>query len=88
MLNPYARESKARTGRFLSEKLISDHGLFSLYEGRQGAVIGKDLRGFFRNDQGFERLDAGSCADFTSLRLPPPWTSVFHLFLLLYDVWP
>ena len=25
VLNPCARESKARTGRFLSEKLISDH---------------------------------------------------------------
>ena len=29
VLNPSARESKARTGRFLREKLISDHGLFS-----------------------------------------------------------
>ena len=27
VLNPCARESKARTGRFLREKLISDHGL-------------------------------------------------------------
>ena len=26
--NPCARESKARTGRFLREKLISDHGIF------------------------------------------------------------
>ena len=26
--NPRARESKARTGRFLREKLISDHGIF------------------------------------------------------------
>ena len=34
MLNRCARESKARTGRFLREKLISDHGLFSSYEGR------------------------------------------------------
>ena len=28
VLNPCARESKARTGRFLREKLMSDHGLF------------------------------------------------------------
>ena len=33
VLNPCARESKVRTGRFLREKLISDHGLFSSYEG-------------------------------------------------------
>ena len=36
MLNPWARESKARTGRFLREKLISNHGLFSSYEGQRG----------------------------------------------------
>ena len=33
VLNPCARESKARTGRFLGVKLISDHCLFSFYEG-------------------------------------------------------
>ena len=35
MLNPGVRESKARTGRFLREKLMSDRGLFSSYEGRK-----------------------------------------------------
>ena len=35
VLNSCARESKARTGRFLREKLISDHGLFSSCEGGQ-----------------------------------------------------
>ena len=34
MLNACARESKARTGRFLKEKLSSDHGLFCFYEGK------------------------------------------------------
>ena len=29
MLNPCARESKERTGRFLERKLISDYGQFS-----------------------------------------------------------
>ena len=42
VLNPSARESKARTGRFLRKKLISDHGLFSSYEGRQGAANVQD----------------------------------------------
>ena len=42
VLNPCARKSKARTGTFLRKNLISDHGLFSSYEGQQAAVNGKD----------------------------------------------
>ena len=70
------------------EKLISDHSLFSSYEGQQEAANGQDSWGFFRDAQGFRRLDAGSRAGFTSSRPPPPWTSVFHFSLYLYDVWP
>ena len=44
--------------------------------------------GFFKDAQGFGRLDAGSCAGFTSSRPPPPWTSVFQFSLFLYDVGP
>ena len=44
-LDPYAQESKAKSGRFLRQKLISDHGLLSSYEGQQGAVNGKDSWG-------------------------------------------
>ena len=54
MLNPCARVSKARTERFLREKLISDHGLFSSYEGQQGAANGQDFWGGF---QGSRALD-------------------------------
>ena len=67
VLNPCAREPKARNRGFLREKLISDHGLFSSYGGRQGAANGQDSWGFFRDAQGFGRLDAGSRAGFTSL---------------------
>ena len=42
VLNPCARESKARTGRFLRGKLISGHGLFPSYESHQGAANGQD----------------------------------------------
>ena len=45
---------------------MSDHGLFSSYEGLQGAATGKDLWGFFRDAQSFGRLDASSRADFTT----------------------
>ena len=34
VLNPCARGSKARSGRFMREKLVSDNGLFSPYEGQ------------------------------------------------------
>ena len=59
---------------------MSDHGLFSSYENQQGAANGQDSWGFFREAQGFRRLDDGSRAGFTSSRPPPPWTSVFHFF--------
>ena len=52
MLNPCARESKARTGEFLREKLISDHGLFSSYNGQQGAANGKYSWGVFQGCTG------------------------------------
>ena len=83
VLNPCAREPKAQTGRFLRGKLISDHGLFSSYEGQHRAAKEQDSRGFFRDAQGFGRLDAGSRARFTWSRPPPPWTSVFQLSLFL-----
>ena len=79
MLNPCALEAKARTVRFLGGKLMSDHGLFSSYESQQGAANGQDSWGFFRDAQGFGRLDSGSPAGLTSSRPPP---------LFLYDVWP
>ena len=82
-----ARIESARTGRFLREKLISDHGHFSSYEGHLERRTGK-FRGAFSRMQGFGRLDAGTRASFTSSRPPPPWASVFHFSLFLYDVWP
>ena len=53
---------------------MPDHGHFSSYEGQQGAANGQDSWGFFKDAQGFGRLDAGSRAGFTSPRPPPPWT--------------
>ena len=88
VLNPYARELKARAGRFLREKLISDHVFFlptRVYKKRR---MGKIRGAFFRDAQGFGWPDAGSRAGFIGSRPPPPWTSVFHFSLFLYDVWP
>ena len=61
---------------------------FFFLRGPQGAANGQDLCGFFKDAQGFGRLDAGSHAGFSSSRPPPPWTSVFQCFLFLYNVWP
>ena len=77
VLKTCARELKARTGTFLREKLISDHRLFSFYEGQQGAASGPGSWSFFRDAQGFGRLDAGSRAGLPSSGPPSPWTSVF-----------
>ena len=51
VLNPCARESKARTGRFLREKLMSDHGLFLSYQGHKERRTGK-IRGAFQGCTG------------------------------------
>ena len=67
---------------------MSDYDIFSSYEGQQEAANGQESWGFFRDAQGFGRLDAGSRAGFTSSRPPPPSTSVFQFCLFLYDVWP
>ena len=61
---------------------------FFFLRGPQGAANGQDSWGFFKDAQGFGRLDAGSRASFNRSRPPPPWTSVFHFSLFLYDVWP
>ena len=53
---------------------MSDHGLFSSY--------GQESWGFFKDAQGFGRLDAGSRAGSTSSRSPRPWTTVFSIFLI------
>ena len=68
------------------EKLISDHDLFSFYEGQQGVVNGQGSWGFFMDAHGFRRLDAGSRAGSTNSRSPSPWTSVFRFPLLLCDM--
>ena len=83
MRNPCARGPNARTERFLKEKLISDPGMFFSSEGQRGAAdpCEQDLWCFFRDVRGFERLDAGSLASFTSLRPSPRLISVFYFSL-------
>ena len=53
---------------------------FFFLRGPQGAANGQDSWGFFKDAQGFGRLNAGSRASFTtsSRPPPPPWTSVFQ----------
>ena len=86
MLNSCARESKARTGRFLGEKLISDCGLFSSYtRANKERRTGKIRAAFFRDEQGFGRVDAGSRAGFTSSRPPPPYLEIPY-FCMTYGL--
>ena len=52
VLNLCAREPKARSGRFLRGKLISDHGLFSSCESQQWAANGQNSGGIFQGCTG------------------------------------
>ena len=70
-----ARESKALTGRFLREKLMSDHGRFLPTRATRSGERGMIRGGFSRMHRA---LDAGSRAGFTGSRPPPSWTSVFQ----------
>ena len=65
-LNP-RRETKIQGANWeVSEgKADLDHGLFSSYEGQQGAANGQDSSDFLRDVQGFRRLDADSLDGFT-----------------------
>ena len=60
---------------------MSDHGHFSSYEGQDSGEQARFVGHFFKDAQGFGRLDAGSRAGFTSSRPPPPWTSVYQFSL-------
>ena len=71
-----ARELKPRIrGLLLSEKLISDHGVFSSEESQQGAANGQD-KGVVLGCAGLWISGAGSRAGLTSSRPPPLWTSI------------
>ena len=68
---------------------MSDHGIFSSYEGQQGATNGKKSWGIFRDAQGFGWLDAGSRGGFTTSRPTTMGLGIFQTSLIfLYDVWP
>ena len=82
-MNLYARESKARTGRFLREKLLSDQGNFSSYEGHKERRTSK-IRG------AFSRMHSRALDGWMLARAPASPVHDLHIsiFLILYDVWP
>ena len=75
------RENRRCNGRFLREKLISEHGHFSSHEGHKEPANGQDSWGFFKDAQGFGRMDAGSCVGFSSSR-PPTMDLGISIFLV------
>ena len=50
----------------------------------KGPANGQHSWGFFSDAQGFEQMNAGSRAGFTSSRLPPPWALVLLKAHFLY----
>ena len=77
-LNPCARESKVWTGRFLREKLMSDHGHFSSYGGHKERPTGKIRWAFSRMQSA---LDGWMLA-----RAPAPPAQGFHHHGPLYFI--
>ena len=67
MLSVLLLSTKARTGRFLEGKPTSGHGLLCSHKGQQGAANEQASWDVFQGCAlDFGRLDAGSCAGFTS----------------------
>ena len=75
---PCARESKARTGRFLKKSLSQITVCFHPTRLNKERQTDKILEAFFRDAQGFGWLHAGSRAGFTRSRPPRPLTSVLY----------
>ena len=65
---------------------MSDHGLCSSYVGHKERRTGKIREIFFKDAQGFGRLDAGSRAGFTSLKPPQPTMGLGILIFLIASV--
>ena len=78
------RESKALTGGFLRETLISDHGLLPFYEVNKEQVTVRIFGVFIRDAQSFGRLDADSRVEFNNSRPPSTWTSVLQFSSFLH----
>ena len=82
MLNLCARESKARSGRFLREELVSDHGLFSSYEGRKERRTGKIREAFSRMHKALDgwMLARAPASSAQGLHHHRPWYFNFPYF--------
>ena len=65
---------------------MSDHGHFSSYEGHKERRTGK-IRGAFSRMH--RALDGWMLARrLHQLKASPSWTSVFHFFISVQNVWP
>ena len=88
VMNHCSRKLKSRTGRFLREKMISDHGLFSSYEGQQGATNRRNSWGVFQECAGLWTAGWWLARRFHQLKASTTIAAVFQFSLFLYDVWP
>ena len=89
VLNPCARESKARTERLLTEKLMYGHGMFSSYEGQQGVASVKDLWVFSRHmHRAFWTAGFWLAHRLHQLKASTTMDLGISISLFLHDVWP
>ena len=87
-MNPGSQKLKARTGRFLREKMISGHGLFSSYEGPQGATNGQDSWGVFQECAGLWTAGWWLARRLHQLKTSTTMAAIFQFSSFMYGVWP
>ena len=85
MLNPCAREPKAQGGRFLGEKLISDHGLFYSCEGKERRT-GKISGGVFQGRTDLWTAGCWLARGLHQLKASTAMDLGITIFLILHDV--
>ena len=85
-MNPCARESKARTGRFLRENVTSDYRFFSSCQGRKERRTGKIRRTFSKMPRPLDgwMLARAPALPVAGLHHHGPRYYIFSFFL--YDV--
>ena len=87
VLKPYARESRAlTTEEECSEAKVNllPRYIFFVREPKGSRKVGNILEIFFRDAQGFGRLDAGPRASFTNSRPPPTALDLGTIYFLFY----
>ena len=85
---PLCARIKGANRRFLKEKVISDHGLFSSYEGQQRSGEWARFVGIFQGCTGLWKAGCWLARRLHELKASTTMDLGISVLLDLYDVWP